>query len=84
MSLSDIIGRLGLEAAPKVALILFLAAFTMILIGALARSRRQEFEDASRLPLDDDDPPLRREIDGPSDPTHRAGATPHRTGATPR
>ncbi len=57
MSLSDIIGRLGLEAAPTVALVLFLAAFVLILVGAFARSRRQEFADAARLPLVDDDPP---------------------------
>ena len=57
MSLSDIIGRLGLETAPKIALILFLAAFAMILVGALARSRKKEFDRASRLPLEDDDPP---------------------------
>jgi len=75
MTLSDIIGRLGLEAAPKIALILFLAAFAMILIGALARSRRQEFDDASRLPLADDDPPLQGEIDGPNHRMHRNGAT---------
>jgi len=57
MSLSDIIGSLGLEAAPKIALVFFLIAFALILIGALARSRKQEFDEASRLPLADDDPP---------------------------
>jgi cbb3-type cytochrome oxidase subunit 3 len=56
MRLSDIMAAAGLGSWAQAALILFLVAFVLLLVAALAPRRRAEFERASRLPLGDDRP----------------------------
>ena len=53
MKLSDVVGHSGLAAYAVVALILFLAAFSGIVIWLLRPSRHAEDARMSRLPLDD-------------------------------
>jgi cbb3-type cytochrome oxidase subunit 3 len=43
----------GLSMYAQVAMVLFLAVFIAIVIRTFLPSRRQELDDASRLPLDD-------------------------------
>ena len=57
MELSDIMGAANLSSYAEVALVIFLAVFVFIVARTWAPSRRQEFEAASRLPLDDDSRP---------------------------
>jgi hypothetical protein len=54
MKLSDIMGAANLSSYAQVALVLFLAAFVLIIARTWAPSRRQELEAAARLPLDAD------------------------------
>lgn len=56
MKLSDVMGAANLSIYAQVALILFLAAFAGIVFRTFRPSRRREFEDARRLPLDDGTP----------------------------
>jgi cbb3-type cytochrome oxidase subunit 3 len=53
MRLSDIMGHAGLSTYAEIALVLFLIAFVLIAISVFAPSRTKEFEEASRMPLDD-------------------------------
>jgi cbb3-type cytochrome oxidase subunit 3 len=53
MKLSDIMSYAGLSMYAQVAMVLFLAVFIAIAIRTFLPSRRQELDDASRLPLDD-------------------------------
>jgi len=53
MRLSDIMGHAGLSAYAEVALVIFLLAFLLIALSVFAPSRKQEFDAASRMPLDD-------------------------------
>lgn len=53
MRLSDIMAHAGLSTYAEIALVIFLVAFLLIAVSIFAPSRRQEFEDASRMPLDD-------------------------------
>jgi cbb3-type cytochrome oxidase subunit 3 len=53
MKLSDIMSHAGLSFYAQVALVLFLIVFIAIAIRTYLPSRRQEFDDAARLPLDD-------------------------------
>jgi len=54
MSLGDVVGHAGLAGYAEVALILFVAAFLAIAVWTLLPRRKQEFDEASRLPLDDE------------------------------
>lgn len=56
MKLSDIMAAAGLAGWAQAALVLFLVAFLAILVAVFAPSRRREFEAASRMPLQDDQP----------------------------
>lgn len=56
MRLSDIMGAADLSAYAEVAMILFLAAFVAIVIAIFAPGRRQTYDAASRMPLDDEHP----------------------------
>jgi cbb3-type cytochrome oxidase subunit 3 len=53
MKLSDIMSNAGLSMYAQVALVIFLAVFIAITIRTYLPSRKQELDDASRLPLDD-------------------------------
>jgi cbb3-type cytochrome oxidase subunit 3 len=56
MRLSDVMSGSGLAFYAEVALVIFVAAFILILVRVFAPSRRREMEEASRLPLEDDAP----------------------------
>ncbi len=53
MRLSDIMAHAGLSTYAEVALVIFLVAFLLIAVSVFAPSRKQEFDAASRMPLDD-------------------------------
>jgi cbb3-type cytochrome oxidase subunit 3 len=54
MSLTDVMSNAGLSGYAVVAMLLFLAAFLVIAVRTFWPSRRQEMDEASRLPLEDD------------------------------
>ena len=54
MRLTDIMSGLNLSIYPEIALVIFIAIFTGVLIRVFSRSRQSEFERASQLPLLDD------------------------------
>jgi cbb3-type cytochrome oxidase subunit 3 len=56
MKLSDIMGAANLSAYAEVAMILFLVAFAVILFTTFAPGRQKGYDDASRMPLDDEHP----------------------------
>jgi cbb3-type cytochrome oxidase subunit 3 len=53
MGLSDVMGHAGLSGYAVVAMVLFMAAFAVIVAWTFAPRRRRELDEASRLPLDD-------------------------------
>jgi len=53
MRLSDIMGHAGLSGYAIVAMLLFMFAFGLIVWNVFRRSRRDEYERAGQLPLDD-------------------------------
>ncbi len=53
MRLSDIMAHAGLSAYAEIALVIFLIAFLLIAVSVFAPSRKREFDEASRMPLDD-------------------------------
>lgn len=67
MRLSDIMSNAGLSAYAEIALVIFLVAFLLIAVSVFAPSRRQEFDEASRMPLDDVHPQTPRQ--GRGDPS---------------
>lgn len=54
MRLTDIMSGLNLSIYPQIALVIFVAIFTGVLIRVFSRSRKSEFERAANLPLNDD------------------------------
>ena len=56
MSLSDIMGHAGLSGWAEAALILFMAAFLVIVVRTFWPGRQREMDEAARLPLEDDLP----------------------------
>jgi cbb3-type cytochrome oxidase subunit 3 len=64
MRLSDIMSHAGLSAYAEVALVIFLIAFLLIAVGVFAPSRKREFDEASRMPLDDVHPQSPRQSRG--------------------
>ena len=64
MRLSDIMSHAGLSTYAEVALVIFLIAFLLIVVGVFAPSRKREFDEASRMPLDDVHPQSRRQSRG--------------------
>jgi cbb3-type cytochrome oxidase subunit 3 len=54
--LSDIVGASGLAGYAIVALVLFFAAFLLVLIPIFAPARREMFDRAARMPLDEPAP----------------------------
>lgn len=57
MSLSDIVGNLGLTLFPIVGMLLFLSVFVGVLVRVTRAEHRRELDEASRLPFDDDPAP---------------------------
>lgn len=53
MRLSEIMSHAGLSGYAEIALVIFLVAFLLIAVAVFAPSRTREFEEASRMPLDD-------------------------------
>jgi cbb3-type cytochrome oxidase subunit 3 len=53
MHLSEIMSHAGLSGYAEIALIIFMVAFVLIAVAVFAPSRRREFDEASRMPLDD-------------------------------
>lgn len=64
MRLSDIMSHAGLSTYAEVALVIFLIAFLLIAVGIFAPSRKREFDEASRMPLDDVHPQSPRQSRG--------------------
>ena len=64
MRLSDIMSHAGLSTYAEVALVIFLIAFLLITVGVFAPSRKREFDEASRMPLDDVHPQSPRQSRG--------------------
>jgi cbb3-type cytochrome oxidase subunit 3 len=64
MRLSDIMSHAGLSAYAEIALVIFLIAFLLIVVSVFAPSRKQEFDEASRMPLDDIHPQTPRQSRG--------------------
>ncbi|TFG45521.1 MAG: cbb3-type cytochrome c oxidase subunit 3 [Gemmatimonadales bacterium] len=64
MRLSDIMSNAGLSTYAEIALVIFLIAFLLIAVSVFAPSRRKEFEEASRMPLDDVHPQTPRQSRG--------------------
>jgi cbb3-type cytochrome oxidase subunit 3 len=64
MRLSEIMSNAGLSGYAEIALVIFLVAFLLIAVAVFAPSRKQEFEDASRMPLDDLHPQSPRQSRG--------------------
>ncbi len=56
MKLSDIMGAANLSVYAEVAMILFIAAFLVIVIAIFAPGRQKTYDAASRMPLDDEHP----------------------------
>ncbi len=56
MRLSDIMGAADLSVYAEIAMLLFIAAFVAIVISIFAPSRKRMYDDASRMPLDDEHP----------------------------
>jgi cbb3-type cytochrome oxidase subunit 3 len=59
MHLSDVMGHAGLAGYAIVAMILFMLAFAAIVWRVFQPSRRDEYERAGRLAVEDDAPPAR-------------------------
>lgn len=53
MKLSDIMSAAGLTIYPRIALILFLLAFLIVVVRLLLPGRRAQWEHTAALPLDD-------------------------------
>ncbi|MEM6273778.1 MAG: cbb3-type cytochrome c oxidase subunit 3 [Myxococcota bacterium] len=54
MRLSDIMGNMNLAIWPSIGLILFLAIFAVVVALVFSRKRAKLYEDAGRIPLEDD------------------------------
>ncbi|MEO1230648.1 MAG: cbb3-type cytochrome c oxidase subunit 3 [Myxococcota bacterium] len=53
MSLSKLMSSMDLSLYPQIALVIFLAVFAGVLVRLFSRKHAEEYEKASRLPLDD-------------------------------
>ena len=55
MKLSDIVSGSGLHGYAEVAMIIFMVVFAGVAVRLLMRGRREAWEQASRLPLEDEE-----------------------------
>lgn len=53
MSKSDMMSAMDLSMFPQIALVIFLVVFAGVLVRVFSRARTKEYEEASRLPLED-------------------------------
>lgn len=53
MKLSDIMSGFGLQTYAEVALVIFMLVFAGVAVRVFTRKRRDAWDHASRLPLDD-------------------------------
>lgn len=53
MRLSELMSQMDLAIYPQVALVIFLGVFVGVLYRVFSRRYTQDYEEASRLPLDD-------------------------------
>jgi cbb3-type cytochrome oxidase subunit 3 len=56
MSLTDIMSGAGLSSWAEVALVIFVVAFAAIVWRTFLPSRKRGYDEAARLPLEDDTP----------------------------
>jgi cbb3-type cytochrome oxidase subunit 3 len=56
MKLSDVVSAAGLSWYAEVALVLFILAFVLVLWRVFKPSAKAKYDQASRIPLDDDNP----------------------------
>lgn len=55
MRLTDIMSAADLSVWPQIALVIFLAIFTAVVIKTFAKSQQKSHDEASFLPLEDDE-----------------------------
>jgi cbb3-type cytochrome oxidase subunit 3 len=65
MGLSGIMGNAGLEIFAEIGLVIFLVVFAAVVWNTFRKGRKEELEEAGRIPLDDFVPVHER--DGDSD-----------------
>jgi cbb3-type cytochrome oxidase subunit 3 len=70
MRLSDVMSNMGLTSFAEIALVLFFLVFVGIVIYTFLRRNRKKYQEASMLPLEDDDP---GEIDQDHETTRGGG-----------
>ena len=56
MRLSEIMSHAGLAGYAVAALVIFVLVFVAVAIRVLSPSRKQEYDEAARMPLDDEKP----------------------------
>lgn len=56
MRLSEIMSHAGLAGYAVVGLVIFFIVFVAVAIRVLSPARKREYDEASRMPLDDDTP----------------------------
>ncbi|MGE5176940.1 MAG: hypothetical protein ACM3JJ_11260 [Hyphomicrobiales bacterium] len=62
MHLSDIMAHAGLALYAEIAMVLFLLVFVVVVVR-IFRARKSDVERQARLPLEDDEPPVRETKD---------------------
>ena len=65
MRLSDVMSNMGLTSFAEIGLVLFFLVFVGIVIYTFLKRNRKKYEEASMLPLEDDDPRPDRETKEP-------------------
>jgi cbb3-type cytochrome oxidase subunit 3 len=55
MKLSDVMGGAGLEIFAEIGLVIFAAAYVVVLVTTWLRANREAFARAGRIPLDDEE-----------------------------
>ncbi|MCC6899674.1 MAG: CcoQ/FixQ family Cbb3-type cytochrome c oxidase assembly chaperone [Polyangiaceae bacterium] len=63
MKLSDVMSAMGLAAYAEVSLVIFFAVFVAVVFHVYRRDLRAHWEQASRMPLDDDNPQHPRDLE---------------------
>lgn len=56
MRLSDVMSNMGLTSFAEIGLVLFFLVFVGIVVYTFLKRNRKKYEEASLLPLEDDDP----------------------------
>jgi cbb3-type cytochrome oxidase subunit 3 len=53
MRLSELMSNMDLAVYPQIALVIFLAVFAGVMVRVFSKKKTKDYEEASRLPLDD-------------------------------